>query len=77
MIDQFAEMHNDHLNPEQYDCLDEGDTPAPELDRDQQCDEDIKLLQSILSEMEGRYGWDDTKQAFDRIIDCLTHNGYE
>jgi len=80
-IDQFAEIHNDHLDPEQYDCLDrEQDCPMepePGPTRDQQCDQDIALLQSILSEMEGRYGWDDTRQAFDRIIDCLTHNGYE
>tara|TARA_R110001606_G_scaffold88748_3_gene199887 strand:+ start:2594 stop:2842 length:249 start_codon:yes stop_codon:yes gene_type:complete len=79
-IDQFAEMHNDHLDPEQYDCLDKAHDcpmePAPELDRDQQCDQDIATLQSILDEMEGRPGWDETKQTFDRVIDCLTHNGY-
>jgi hypothetical protein len=71
-IDQFAEK--------EYDCLDrEHDCPmkpAPELDRNEQCDQDIETLKSILSEMEGRYGWDETKQTFDRIIDCLVHNGY-
>lgn len=51
--------------------------PAPELDRNEQCDQDIETLKSILSEMEGRFGWDETKQAFDRVIDCLVHNGYE
>ena len=72
-IDQFAEKEYDCLDRE-HDCSME---PAPELDRDQQCDQDIETLKSILSEMEGRYGWDETKQTFDRIIDCLVHNGYE
>ena len=72
-IDQFAEK--------EYDCLDQAHDcpmePAPELDRDQQCDQDIATLKSILDEMKGRYGWDETKQTFDRVIDCLVHNGYE
>lgn len=72
-IDQFAEK--------EYDCLDQAHDcpmePAPELDRDQQCDQDIETLKSILDEMKGRYGWDETKQTFDRVIDCLVHNGYE
>lgn len=71
-IDQFA--------GKEYDCLDKAHDcpmePPPELDRDQQCDQDIETLKSILSEMEGRFGWDETKQTFDRVIDCLVHNGY-
>ena len=72
-IDQFAEKEYDCLDQE-HDCPME---PAPELDRDQQCDQDIATLKSILDEMKGRYGWDETKQVFDRVIDCLVHNGYE
>jgi len=71
-IDQFAD-------DVKYDCLcrPQDLEPEPVLDKDEQVDADAELLESIVNEMEGRPGWEETKQAFDRIIECLKVNGYE